>query len=429
MQLVFVPIVAVVSLILIYNLRDYLVRISRYISFYLLVITVVLLVISIVIYPKEAVEASYKGLMTWFTIVLPSLLPFFVGAEMMIGLGVVRFIGTLLEPIMRPIFKVPGEGSFVFAMSITSGYPVGVKIATKLRQENAISRVEAQRLAAFCSTSGPLFILGAIGVGMYQSSQVGVFLAICHYSAAILVGLLFRFYKSKDLPHQIDNKKNRGILQEAFHQLNLSRRRRSPLGLLMGTAVKESINTILVVGGFIIVFSVIIRILQLVGFISLMAEILYLCFEPFSINLKVFEGLITGFFEITIGSKLVAEVPQASLLSKLVITSFIVAWSGLSIHAQSFSILNQTDIKPSIYIISKLLHGIFSACLAFIIYPFSGIHKLSVPASGLITELSPMERILTSFKLSVELFLIITITLLIISLVLSFFSTLLKTKK
>lgn len=429
MQLVFVPVVAIISFLLIFTLRAYIVRISRYIFFYILVISIFLLMASIVIFPKEAVEASYKGLMTWFTIVLPSLLPFFVGAEMLIGLGVVRFIGTLFEPLMRPLFNVSGEGSFVFAMSITSGYPVGVKITGKLRQENAISKAEAQRMAAFCSTSGPLFILGAVGVGMYQSSQIGIYMAICHYTAAILVGLLFRFYKANDRPHQIHNSRNRSVIQEAFYQLNFSRIGRPSLGTLMGAAVKESINTILVVGGFIIVFSVIIRILQLVGFTSLIAEILYFLFEPFNISLKVFEGLIVGLFEITIGSKLVSEAAQASLLSKLVATSFIVAWSGLSIHAQSFSILNQTDIKASVYLFSKLLHGAFSALLAFILYPFSGISRLSVPASGLTTELSPVNRIASSFRLSVELFLLVIAALLIISLAIAFIDAVLRAKK
>lgn len=184
MELLMHSVFTVIVLLLLYYLRRPLFRLGRKTSYYLLVLIVVLLVVSIVIYPKESVEASYNGLMTWFTIVLPSLLPFFVGAEMLIGLGVVRFIGCLLEPVMRPLFNVPGEGSFAFAMSITSGYPVGVKITSKLRQEGTITKAEAQRMAAFCSTSGPLFILGAVGVGMFHSPQVGIALAICHYIAA-----------------------------------------------------------------------------------------------------------------------------------------------------------------------------------------------------------------------------------------------------
>ena len=429
MQSTLAIIIAIIATLLVYYLRSHLLKISRYLSFYSLVLTVIMLVISIVIYPKESVEASYNGLMTWFTIVLPSLLPFFVGAEMLIGLGVVRFIGTLLEPIMRPLFNVPGEGSFAFAMSITSGYPVGVKIASKLRYEGSITRAEAQRMVAFCSTSGPLFILGAVGVGMFHSPQVGIALAICHYMAAILVGLMFRFYKLNDSPCQLTTS-DKSVFKEALYQLNLSRKRRLPLGILMGNAVKESINTILVVGGFIIVFSVIIRILQLVGFISFASEILYFFFKGFNFDIAMLKGLVTGFFEITLGSKMVSEIPSATLSSKLIITSFIIAWSGFSIHAQSFSILNQTDIKSSIYIISKFLHGIFSALLIYIFYPLlSSIYIFPATASGTFIEFSPIQKIFANIKLSTELFIVITITLLIISLVISFLSSLFKKKK
>ena len=77
------------------------------------------------IYPAESVDAAYKGLVVWATLVIPALFPFFIGSELLINLGIVKFIGTILEPIMRPVFNVPGEGSFAFVMSVTSGYPVG----------------------------------------------------------------------------------------------------------------------------------------------------------------------------------------------------------------------------------------------------------------------------------------------------------------
>ncbi len=421
-------ITVVVAASLIYFSRGLLLRLSRHMSYYLLVITVLLLVVSIVIYPKESVEASYNGLMTWFTIVLPSLLPFFVGAEMLIGLGVVRFIGALLEPIMRPLFNVPGEGSFAFAMSVTSGYPVGVKVVSRLRQEGTITLGEAQRMAAFCSTSGPLFILGAVGVGMFESSQVGIALALCHYLAAILVGLIFRFYRHRDFSPQNRASDNR-YLKTALRQLRASRQKRQPLGTLMGNAVKEAINTILVVGGFIIVFSVVIRILQLTGLISFFSKILLFLFSSLNFDISVYSGLITGFFEITMGSKLISEIAHVSLLAKLTATSFIIAWSGFSIHAQSFSILNQTDIKSSIYVLSKLLHGLLSALLMYLLYPFfSAYYKFPAVASGNYSVLSPIERIFVNFKLSIELFLVITIVMLLIAMLISFLSSLFERK-
>lgn len=134
---------------------------------YLLVVLVLFLVSCLIIYPNKTINAALNGMITWAKVVLPSLLPFLIGAEILIGLGVVNFIGVLLKPIMYPLFGTSGEGSFAFAMSITSGYPVGVSLVSKLRRENLVNKIEAQRLVSFCSTSGPLFMLGAVSIGMF----------------------------------------------------------------------------------------------------------------------------------------------------------------------------------------------------------------------------------------------------------------------
>jgi len=80
----------------------------------------VVITISIVRFPDEAFNAAVNGLDVWFTIVLPALLPFFIGSQLLMGLGVVHFMGVLLEPFMRPMFNVPGAGSFVMAMGLAS---------------------------------------------------------------------------------------------------------------------------------------------------------------------------------------------------------------------------------------------------------------------------------------------------------------------
>ena len=85
---------------------------NRKISTYSMAFLGICLTAAIVAYPEESFRASFNGLKIWWNIVLPALLPFFIAAEIMMGLGVVHFMGTLLEPVMRPIFKVPGVGAF-----------------------------------------------------------------------------------------------------------------------------------------------------------------------------------------------------------------------------------------------------------------------------------------------------------------------------
>src|SRR5690606_15963889 len=121
--------------------------------------------ISMISLPKESFQASIRGLNMWWEIVFPSLFPFFVISELLIGFGVVSFIGVLLEPLMRPIFRVPGVGGFAWAMGMATGFPAGAKLTARLREEGQLTQFEAERLVSFTNSSSPLFIFGAVSVG------------------------------------------------------------------------------------------------------------------------------------------------------------------------------------------------------------------------------------------------------------------------
>lgn len=73
---------------------------------------------------------------------------------------------------MRPIFNVPGIGAYAFIMGIISGYPVGAKIVTEFKNNNECSTAEAERLLSFTNNSGPLFIIGTVGVAMFGNTLV-----------------------------------------------------------------------------------------------------------------------------------------------------------------------------------------------------------------------------------------------------------------
>lgn len=386
---------------------------------YLIPLLVLLLIATIVIYPSQSVEAAYNGLIIWATLVIPALMPFFIGSELLINLGLVRFIGLMLEPIMKPIFNVPGEGSFAFAMSITSGYPVGARIVARLKLDNIITEVEGQRLISFCSTSGPLFMMGAVSVGMFKSSKLGVFIAACHYLASILVGIAFSFYKKARTEYRAGG--NEGPrLRQAIFQINSSKN--LYFGKILADAVKNSFNSLLMIGGFIILFAVIIRMLELLGLISLITYLLTKL-VPFKISPAVVSSLITGLLEVTTGSKLVVDNMGMNLASKLSMVSFIIGWSGLSIHAQVASIIIDTGIKYKLYLFSKLLHGLLSSLLAYILFPiFNKYFVLSLSVYSSYRGMGFYKKFLLNCRLSLELFFSIIICLVSLSLLTNFLS-------
>ena len=77
-----------------------------------------------------------------------------------------------------------GIGAYAFIMGIISGYPVGAKIVTEFRKNGNCSRAEAERLLSFTNNSGPLFIIGTIGVSMFGNTLIRII--IIYHSYIIL---------------------------------------------------------------------------------------------------------------------------------------------------------------------------------------------------------------------------------------------------
>ncbi|WP_223700341.1 sporulation integral membrane protein YlbJ [Sutcliffiella deserti] len=329
-----------------------------------------LLALSLILNPRASFEASLRGLTMWWEIVFPSLLPFLIISELLIGFGVVAFIGVLLEPLMRPLFRVPGVGGFVWAMGMASGYPSGAKLTVRLRQENQITAYEAERLVSFTNSSNPLFIFGAIAVGFFHNAKVGIILALAHYLGNVCVGLVMRFYG----PYYKDNKKEqtykgakKAFFRRAFRQLHETRiKNHKPLGKLLGDAVLSSVQTLLMVGGFLILFSVLNSMLSLIHFTALLATLVSIFFQFFHLSPELSIPFISGIFEITLGGKLTSEVLDVSLMDQIIVTSFFLAFSGLSVQAQVASILAESDIKFKPFFFARIIHGFFAALITFV---------------------------------------------------------------
>lgn len=139
--------------------------------------------ILMVIFPQVAMDSARKGISLWASSVLPALLPFFICANFLQNIGVIRYLKS---------------GTFPFLMSVLSGYPMGAKIVGDLRRSSEISVGEAKRLMSFCSTSGPAFLIGAVGTGMLGSGFLGGIIAAAHYLGAAVNGMVYTAVLGKE---------------------------------------------------------------------------------------------------------------------------------------------------------------------------------------------------------------------------------------
>lgn len=366
-----------------------------------------ILVLSFILNPKEILDASTRGLNIWWTIVFPSLLPFFILSELLISYGIVSFIGILLEPIMRILFKVPGVGGFVLAMGMSSGLPSGAKLSAQLRKENQLSQIEAERLNSFTNTSNPLFIIGAVSAGFFHNEKLGLLLATSHYLSNLITGFIMRFYgkePAKKVTYQFQ-------ISSAFKQFHLQRiSEKRSIGQILGDAIKNSINTLLMIGGFIILFSVFNKILQITNVFQLLTDI-FIHFIPNLFSDNFIYPFLSGLIEITLGSQLISQAKDTTLFGQVLVTSSILAFGGLSVHAQVANFLSSTDIRYIPYLFARLLQSIIAPiCVFFMWKPLylqtSGEITVMASTHNSITILESIGPLFTIFSLYVYVFLL-----------------------
>lgn len=317
----------------------------------------VIFTLCLLLFSKSNLPAIKSGLLLWANSVVPSLFPFFVATELLMHTNVISQLGILLNRFMKPLFNIRGEGAFAFIMGIISGYPVGAKIASNFRENNICTKEECERLLSFTNNSGPLFIIGTVGILMFKNTTIGILLFITHILACITVGFIFRFWKYKYVskpyksPAKFSSKNN----YVSF----------SNLGEVLSESITSAISTILVIGGFIVIFSSIISILKTSGILQFCSSIFVPLFNFINIDISFIQPILTGFLEITNGISSISNIVCKKLSINIILAAFFLGFGGLSILLQVLSITSKTDLSIRPYIYGKFLHGIFAALYTY----------------------------------------------------------------
>ena len=321
---------------------------------YFFTILFLLFTISLILFSDTNFVAAQDGLYLWANKVLPSLFPFFVATELLCQTNFTYLLGKFLNKFIKPIFNVPGESAIALILGTISGYPVGAKVVCNLKKEKIISKIEAERLIAYTNNSGPLFILATVGISLFSSKRIGFILLISHILSSLLVGYFFRFWKKEKLEISFNEKK----FNEKTLPIKLSN-----FGEILGNSIKSAISTIISIGGFIVLFSVILSILNTSGIINFISSF----FNFFNIPTDVLLSLFTGIIELTNGVYLSSNLYENYHLLSILLTSFLLGFGGFSVLLQVYSIISKENISIKPYILGKFLHGIFSVIFTFIL--------------------------------------------------------------
>lgn len=328
-----------------------------------------LFTLCLVLFSRTNLSAAKNGLILWATAVVPSLFPFFVATEMLSYTNVVSCLGKWLTPIMRPLFGVPGEGAFAFMMGLISGYPVGAKIVSNFMEQGICTKEEAERMLAFTNNSGPLFIIGTVGITLFDNTTIGVLLLITHILACISVGIILNIgtsHKRKNdfmLPHAKADI-NHSMTQSIHNNPAKSKTTLptfSSLGEILGTSIKNATSTILLIGGFVVLFSVVISILNQSHLLDNFSSICDPVFSALNISCEFCKPLLSGIIELTNGVSLVSSIPVKNISINIILCSFLLGFGGFSVLLQVFSIISKNGLSIKKYAYGKLLQGLLAA--------------------------------------------------------------------
>nr|WP_234340234.1 nucleoside recognition domain-containing protein [Gorillibacterium timonense] len=354
--------------------------------------------------PGESLQAAVRGTAIWWDVLFPALFPFFLASEVMLGFGIVHFFGTLLDPLMRPLFRIPGIGGFVMAMGFASGYPVSAKLTSRLMEQKLINREEGERLVAFTTSSDPIFLIGAVSVGFFGDARVALLLAAAHYGSALVLGFLMRFHghsrsSTPGASSSIEKASKRtsgrtSLLARSFdamHEARLLDGR--PLGLLLREAIASSLKLVFVVGGLVVFFSVFLAALRSSGLLSLISRPIAASLELFGLPAALSDAIVGGLFEVTLGTSSAGQAEGVPLLFRIAAAAFVLSWAGLSVHAQVLSLLTRTTMRYWPFCLARLLHGIMAAVLVFplagLLSPESGSPSLSPLLPAFLSRAAP----------------------------------------
>lgn len=292
---------------------------------------------------KNVISCCRGALTLCLELIMPSLFPFFVLSGLLNRLGLPSLLGQLLSPLASRLFRVSGPGASAFFIGITGGYPMGASYIADMLEHGQVSPEEASHLLAFCNNSGPAFIVGAVGAGVFRSAGVGLLLYLVHILSALITGVLLR--PREEVSFAPCTAVPGGSIKTALPE-----------------AVRQSVVSTLNVCGFVVCFTVLAGLLDAWGLFSALAGMIA---ARFGLELHFVRAALSGVLEL--GSAVGAMQGLAASPLNLALAAAILGWGGISVHFQTAAVLADADIKTAPHFRGRLMSSVIGATLAYVL--------------------------------------------------------------
>lgn len=286
-------------------------------------------------FPEAVFSGASDGLLLWFQIIIPTLFPFLLITNLLLASGGLSFISRILQRPFRFVFGVSEKGAFAVLSGFLCGYPMGAKVTADLLRKNLITHEEGQYLLSFCNNTSPVFIINFIVWKTLKNRALLLPSLIVLMSVPVMLSFLFRkLYLKKGWKSFPDNMQTNRSVSE---QPDIS---------FLDSCMMNSFEAIVKVGGYIILFSVLLSLLP-----------------DRAINNPVL-SLPAAALEVTNGILIINRNYPSVLISWPLIMG-LTSFGGLCSAAQTQCMTEGTGLKIRPYIIQKLAAAAAASLLAY----------------------------------------------------------------
>lgn len=285
--------------------------------------------------PAETFYGSSQGLLLWFQIVLPTLLPFIILTNLLMSSNIMHYITKAASPILSPIFHTSLDGTFAIITGFLCGYPMGSKVTADLLRTKKITKDEASYLLSFCNNTSPMFIMNYAVLEKIGKREYLLPSFLILTISPILASFLFRKkYIQSNVRFQTNPTPLSSKINFQFSMLD--------------HAIMDGFEAITKVGGYIIIFSVLLTFLKTLNITS-----------------PIWSLFVLPSLEITNGiSLLTASSFPFPVIYVLVLS--LISFGGICSIAQTQCMLNETGISVLPYIIEKLITATVTSFLTIL---------------------------------------------------------------
>lgn len=282
-----------------------------------LTLTIIIFLFNLDIVINSTLSASYL----FITKVFVSIFPFIILSDILFYFNYDLFLKKIFGNIISKLFNVSKSTSIIYILSILTSHPTNSVYIKEMLDRKEIDKNDINKILLTTYFPSIAFVIGTIGIGIYHSIKIGVFLYLTILIKNILIGI---FLRGKNLSKEIQSiKKNNITLQETI-----------------SNSIIKGINISYTILGNIIIFTIIVNLLN--NYLNINSTIL---------------SLMSGMLEMTSGIFMISNL-NINLSQKILLTSFILNFSGLSIIFQTTSILNKYKINIKKILIIKLIFSI-----------------------------------------------------------------------